>query len=159
MQADGRLASLTREWDLPARAQMKRTNARSPVAQGGFVRVCATAVATMPPFDGAQVAHGKRLYASACAKCHGAALQGVTAPALTGPSFAPAGHSHLTLGGIFGYLSTNMPADRAGKMKPEDYTDIMAFLLYSNGYRPTSAKLTADVARTSTTPLNAGPSQ
>jgi hypothetical protein len=33
----------------------------------------------------------------------------------------------------------------------------MAFLLYTNGYDAGSAKLTAQAAQSSTTPLNAGP--
>ena len=53
-------------------------------------------------------------------------------------------------------MATNMPADKPGKMKDQDYADIMAFLLYSNGYRPGGAKMTADNARASATPLNAG---
>jgi cytochrome c len=130
-----------------------------PSTGGAFVRVAAGSPGDTPAFDHAQIEHGKRLYASACAKCHGASLQGVTAPALTGPAFAPASNSHLTIGGIFGYMSTNMPADRPGKLKPQDYADIMAFLLYSNGYRPKTEKLTVDVARASVTPLNAGPGQ
>ena len=110
-----------------------------------------------PAFDRAQVAHGKTLYASSCAKCHGPDLQGVTAPALRGPAFAPATNAHLTIGGVFGYMATNMPADRPGKMKDQDYADIMAFLLHSNGYSAGTTKLTADSARTSATKLNAGP--
>jgi polar amino acid transport system substrate-binding protein len=183
MQADGRLAALTRDWDLPTLAQagaratgpalghvyrdgpaLRADGAARPARylpsmSGRFLRVSAGSPGDMPSFDNAQIGHGKTLYASACAKCHGASLQGVTAPALTGPAFAPASNSHLTIGGIFGYMSTNMPADRPGKLKPQDYADIMAFLLYSNGYRPKAAKLTADVARASVTPLNAGPGQ
>ena len=137
-------------------------SAASLVVAGAFLTATSVSAASpgdAPSFDQAQIAHGKSLYASACAKCHGASLQGVSAPALTGPAFAPASHSHLTIGGIFGYMSTNMPADRPGKLKPQDYADIMAFLLYSNGYRPKAEKLTADVARASVTPLNAGPGQ
>ncbi len=183
MQADGRLAAITRDWDLPALSQARasvaspalapayrdgpalhadgaaRTALYFPSTRGGFLRVAAASPGDTPSFDKTQIGHGKSLYASACAKCHGASLQGVTAPALTGPAFAPASNSHLTIGGIFGYMSTNMPADRPGKLKPQDYADIMAFLLYSNGYRPKAAKLTADVARASVTPLNAGPGQ
>ena len=110
-----------------------------------------------PSFDRAQVAHGKTLYGSACAKCHGANLQGNTAPALSGPAFAPASGSHLTIGGIFTYMSTNMPADRPGKLKDAEYADIMAYLLNANGYAAGTVKMTADAARGSTTMLNAGP--
>jgi polar amino acid transport system substrate-binding protein len=55
-------------------------------------------------------------------------------------------------------MATNMPADRPGKMRDQDYADLMAFLLYSNGYGASANKLTADAARSSTTPLNAGKS-
>jgi hypothetical protein len=51
-----------------------------------------------------------------------------------------------------------MPADRPGKMKPQDYADIMAFLLYSNGYSAGTSKLTDESARASTKPLSAGSS-
>ena len=183
MSADGRLATLTRPWTLPdAPAAASRPGAdashyayldgsartsRLPdtveraavndALRGRFIKVSTDALTDAPTFDRLQADHGKTLYASSCAKCHGAALQGVTAPALRGPAFAPAQNAHLTIGGVFGYMATNMPADRPGKLKDQDYADIMAFLLYSNGYQPGSAKLTADSARTSATKLNAGP--
>lgn len=173
MDDDGRLGSLTRDWALPesaAHAAVKRVPggyrdaayAGRPHASamqwgGGFIKVSASSGATAPSFSDAQVAHGKELYTSACAKCHGVQLEGITAPALSGPAFAPASNSHLTIGGIYQYMSTNMPADRPGKLSDEDYADLMAFLLYTNGYETGDTKLTADVAGTSTTPLNAGP--
>lgn len=123
---------------------------------GRFIKVGGGTDGNAPTFDRAQATHGKKLYAGACAKCHGANLQGVNAPALIGPAFAPASNAHLTIGGVFEYMATNMPADRPGKMKDQDYADIMAFLLYSNGYAPGTAKMTADGVRASTTPLNAG---
>jgi mono/diheme cytochrome c family protein len=181
MAADGRLAALTHDWALPPTMQASQAGPSvsryldGPVAAGAhgmlrdavyssqsvghFVKVSATAgdAAAAPSFDSAQVAHGKRLYGSACAKCHGANMQGVTAPALSGPAFAPASGSHLTIGGIYTYMSTNMPADRPGKLKDDEYADIMAYLLNANGYAPGNAKMTADRARSSTTMLNAGP--
>jgi mono/diheme cytochrome c family protein len=184
MSNNGRLAALTRAWAMPAHAIDAADTADSQdaaryrdgpsasytIAQrallaaadakdaGGFVKIAADAGASdgVPSFDQAQATHGKMLYSAACAKCHGAQLQGVTAPALQGPAFAPASNAHLTIGGVFNYMATNMPADKPGKMKDQDYADIMAFLLYSNGYRPGGAKMTADNARASATPLNAG---
>jgi polar amino acid transport system substrate-binding protein len=189
MEADGRLASLTRDWALPDLPKAKQTSmyrdgphtvamaSRSVrvaeagyadvqlqyavadssrlASQGRFIKVAAGADDGAPAFNHAQVAHGKSLYASSCAKCHGADMQGLNAPALRGPAFAPASNAHLTIGGVFGYMATNMPADRPGKMKDQDYADIMAFLLYSNGYAEGKTKMTADIARASTTPLNA----
>ncbi|RFU49293.1 c-type cytochrome [Paraburkholderia sp. DHOC27] len=183
MSANGKLADLTRSWALPdaqatligpdvhATRNAYRDGPETPslvhdivmrtadnnTGHGGFIKVSTDAATDAPSFDRLQADHGKTLYASSCAKCHGGALQGVTAPALRGPAFAPAQNAHLTIGGIFGYMSTNMPADRPGKLKDQDYADIMAFLLYSNGYQPGSGKLTADGARSSATKLTAGP--
>jgi mono/diheme cytochrome c family protein len=181
MASDGRLAALTRKWLLPEADQFagpsvatfayrdgpgrNDTARRLTLAadhesqQGRFIKVDASAPNDAPGFDRAQVAHGKALYSSACAKCHGPNLQGLNAPALRGPAFAPAANAKLTIGGVYGYMATNMPADRPGKMKPQDYADIMAFLLNSNGYSAGATKLTDDNAKASKTPLNAGSSQ
>ena len=179
MKDNGRLAALTRKWALPGSALEAHESStpsrfldgatasagRAPgsllrarnVPAGGFIRVAASTGDAAPTFDAAQVAHGKEIYGNACAKCHGADLEGNTAPALSGPSFAPLSHSHLTIGGVFGYMATNMPADQPGKLKDEDYADLMAFLLASNGYAAGKSKLTADTAHASTAPLIAGP--
>jgi mono/diheme cytochrome c family protein len=183
MAADGRLASLTRAWMPPADIQAAQVkppafaylDGGSPVgsrldavrhandaarAQGHLIKVSdavGASVAAAPSFDRAQVLHGKRLYASQCAKCHGADMQGITAPALSGAAFAPASNAHLTIGGVYAYMATNMPADRPGKLKDQEYADIMAFLLNANGYAPGGGKMTADSVKASTTPLNAGP--
>jgi polar amino acid transport system substrate-binding protein len=168
MTTDGRLAALTQAWSLPDGVKATQAKTVPPAfldgperlanssQAGRFIKVDLSVPVDAPAFNKAQVAHGKTLYSSACAKCHGPVLEGVTAPALRGPAFAPAANSHLTIGGVFGYMATNMPADRPGKMRDQDYADIMAFLLYSNGYGASPNKLTADAARASSTPLNAG---
>ncbi|MPV61154.1 cytochrome C [Burkholderia sp. HI2761] len=169
MSGNGRLASLTRGWTLPddiaqAAATPVRGRfldgaiaaARQP-ARSGFIKVSTSEGSGVPSFDQAQVQHGKKLYTDSCAKCHGDQLEGNTAPALSGESFAPEGKSHITVGGIFLYMSSNMPADRPGKMTAQEYEDLMAFLLYSNGYDASKSKLTADIANASKAPLVAGP--
>ncbi|WP_338640435.1 c-type cytochrome [Burkholderia pyrrocinia] len=170
MSGNGRLAALTRGWTLPETvAQATGTRAPGRFLDGavasaqpqsvrsGFIKVSANEGSDVPPFEHAQVQHGKKIYADACAKCHGDQLEGNTAPALSGESFAPEGKSHITVGGIYQYMSNNMPADRPGKMTEQEYEDLMAFLLYSNGYDASKSKLTADAANASKAPLIAGP--
>ena len=47
----------------------------------------------------------------------------------------------MTIGGIFLYMMTNMPADKPGKLKPKQYANIMAYLLQANGYTSSGKKL------------------
>lgn len=170
MSGNGRLAALTRGWTLPETvAQATGTlapgrfldgavaSAQPQSVRSGFIKVSANEGSDVPPFEQAQVQHGKKIYADACAKCHGDQLEGNTAPALSGEAFAPEGKSHITVGGIYQYMSNNMPADRPGKMTEQEYEDLMAFLLYSNGYDASKSKLTADAANASKAPLIAGP--
>ncbi|WP_321934748.1 MULTISPECIES: c-type cytochrome [unclassified Paraburkholderia] len=170
MNGDGRLAALTRGWTLPEGAASEaHSNAASldgtkasyrraaMHTAGAFIKVSATTGGNAPEFDHEQVEHGQHIYSESCAKCHGAQLEGITAPALSGPAFAPTANSHLTIGGIYQYMSTNMPADRPGKMTDQEYADLMAYLLYTNGYDAGNTKLTSETAQSSTTPLNAGP--
>ncbi|MFA8393927.1 c-type cytochrome [Burkholderia ubonensis] len=172
MNGNGRLAALTHGWALPetvtqatgagARAPGRFldgavASARQQPAKSGFIKVSASEGSDVPSFDQAQVQHGKKIYVDACAKCHGDQLEGNTAPALSGEAFAPEGKSHITIGGVYQYMSNNMPADRPGKMTEQEYSDLMAFLLYSNGYDASKAKLTAEIANASKAPLVAGP--
>ena len=94
------------------------------VASIGFSHATATRApmigAAPAPFD------TKQVYDSKCASCHGAHLEGVSAPALTGASFASA---HLNLAQIRTVVTTQMPLTAPGSLKPEQYADIMAFLL------------------------------
>lgn len=78
------------------------------------------------PYTAAQVKAGAVLYQQQCASCHGAGLQGVSAPALTGISF---GNAHLNLSQVRSIVTTQMPLGSPGSLKPDQYADIMAYLL------------------------------
>ena len=120
-----------------------------------LIRVSEMASATQQAnFAEGQIAPGKKLYAAECAQCHGDELQGHTAPALRGPGFAPATNSTMTIGGIYQYMTTNMPADKPGKLKPNEYVNIMAYLLHANGYGPSGRKMTPDSAGDDQSPFN-----
>jgi outer membrane protein assembly factor BamB len=78
------------------------------------------------PYTMQQVARGSEVYAKACAACHGANLQGLSAPALTGPGF---GHSHLTATQLRSVVTQSMPLTAPGSLPADDYAAVMAFML------------------------------
>ena len=78
------------------------------------------------PYTRQQVAQGAEVYAQQCANCHGANLQGLSAPALTGPAF---GHSHLNGAQLRTVVTQSMPLTAPGSLTPGDYAAVMAFLL------------------------------
>src|SRR5271165_2144517 len=87
------------------------------------------------PFTTAQAARGKLVYQQSCAACHGAALEGATAPSLAGRSFEarwrlPA----LTLDDLFYVARKTMPPKAAHTVSLEDHADAVAYILEANGY-------------------------
>jgi mono/diheme cytochrome c family protein len=78
------------------------------------------------PYSTQQVAAGAQLYAAKCASCHGSQLQGVSAPALTGPGLA---RSNLNLSQLRSVVTTQMPLTAPGSLEPEQYASIIAYLL------------------------------
>jgi alcohol dehydrogenase (cytochrome c) len=78
------------------------------------------------PYTMQQVARGSEVYAKGCANCHGANLQGLSAPALTGPGF---GHSHLNAAQLRGIVTQSMPLTAPGSLPADDYAAVMAFML------------------------------
>jgi len=85
------------------------------------------------PYTQQQVAQGRDIYTQQCAACHGATLQGVSAPALKGPAFA---HSHLTASQLRGAVTQRMPLTAPGSLKPQEYASIMAYLLAYDCVKP-----------------------
>jgi mono/diheme cytochrome c family protein len=78
------------------------------------------------PYTLAQASAGAKVFAQSCASCHGANLQGVSAPALTGASFA---HANLSISQLRTIVTTQMPLGAPGSLSPEQYASVMAFLL------------------------------
>jgi alcohol dehydrogenase (cytochrome c) len=85
------------------------------------------------PYTKQQVAQGGEVYAKECAVCHGTNLQGISAPALTGPGFA---RSHLNASQLHVVVTQTMPLTAPGSLKPEDYAAVMAFLLSYDCVQP-----------------------
>ena len=108
--------------------------ARSEAANGlGGESASADPSTGSAPYTPQQVAQGSAVYARSCALCHGASLQGVSAPALTGPGF---GHSHLTAAQLRDAVTQRMPLTSPGSLKPAEYASVMAFLLSYDCVKP-----------------------
>jgi outer membrane protein assembly factor BamB/mono/diheme cytochrome c family protein len=80
-----------------------------------------------------QASRGKEEYDKSCASCHGQDLGGRDpAPALTGETFS----THWigrTANDLFGKTHSTMPQNKPDSLPRQEYLDIVAFLLKSNG--------------------------
>jgi mono/diheme cytochrome c family protein len=95
-------------------------------------------------FTKAQADQGADLYSANCASCHGPGLNdGMFAPSLKGRSFRGE-WGDKSVGQLYAYASANMPPGQAGVLAPEDYVDVIAFLMQANGAQPGAKPLPAD---------------
>jgi mono/diheme cytochrome c family protein len=95
-------------------------------------------------YSDAQAKRGEAVYSQSCASCHGPDLAGLdTAPSLTGPEFNTS-WGDLPLSDLFERVRTTMPADAAGSLPPQQYADVVAFLLAKDNFPAGAADLPAD---------------
>jgi alcohol dehydrogenase (cytochrome c) len=85
------------------------------------------------PYTPAQVTSGKAIYATSCASCHGAQLQGVAGPALTGAAVARA---HPSVSQLRSTVTTLMPLTAPGSLTPAQYAAVMAYIVAYDCIRP-----------------------
>jgi mono/diheme cytochrome c family protein len=83
-----------------------------------------------------QAARGQDLYAGMCKSCHTAATH-------TGVAFEKSWDGHA-LSELFGFISTRMPKNEPGSLAPEEYVDVLAYLLKLNQMPAGVAELPAD---------------
>ena len=78
-----------------------------------------------------QAAVGAEVFLANCSGCHGAELEGGF-----GPQLAPIGeHWHgSSLGALYAFVSSAMPFSAPGSLEPQQYADVLAFVLQQNGY-------------------------
>jgi S-disulfanyl-L-cysteine oxidoreductase SoxD len=103
-----------------------------------------------------QASKGKELYVKYCAVCHGAGgeggtvpeqfgkLAGMKVPRLVGPGFLPGMKS---VGQVYDFAKKNMPGDRPGSLKENEYLEIISFALQANGVKPDGKTLTPATAK------------
>jgi mono/diheme cytochrome c family protein len=71
-----------------------------------------------------QASRGQDVYAGMCKSCHAAATH-------TGVAFEKSWRGH-SLSELFGFISTRMPKNEPGSLAPEEYVDVLAYLLKLN---------------------------
>jgi mono/diheme cytochrome c family protein len=95
----------------------------------------------------AQARSGSHEYAAHCARCHGATLDGALGSPLRGDSFTSLGREgDLHIGEFFHFMITETPVGEGGSLSHRQYVEILAFVLYKNGYRSGPRPLTFDAA-------------
>jgi S-disulfanyl-L-cysteine oxidoreductase SoxD len=99
-------------------------------------------------YSDAQAVRGKASYAAVCGRCHGDALEGVSAPALASTHFVERWRED-TLDLTYNFIRQNMPptfeANAGPKAYDSSYLDILAYILKINGYRAGASELTPDL--------------
>ena len=95
-------------------------------------------------FTQAQADQGGDVYRANCATCHGPNLNdGEFAPSLKGVRFK-AKWSGQSVGALYAYVSANMPPGQVGVLGPDDYAELVAYLLQANGAKAGDKPLPAD---------------
>lgn len=83
-----------------------------------------------------QLVSGLEVYELYCARCHDVSRPRVGTDALGGRIDAGALAWHGTMERLHWYVSNYMPFDRPASLDPQDYYDVLAFLLYKHDLLP-----------------------
>jgi mono/diheme cytochrome c family protein len=111
-------------------------------------------------YSDAQADQGQVLYKQQCAMCHGATLQGSGQnPPLAGDAFLQ-NWTGQTLDDLYGKLQATMPATKPGSLKPDEVTQLIAYMLRENKFPAGKTALPDSEDQLQTihieTPLNSG---
>lgn len=87
-------------------------------------------------YSAAQADRGRVTYAGMCHSCH-------TPASHTGATFEKLWVGR-TLADLFGYMTAQMPKNDPGSLSPDQYADVMAYLLKMNKLPPGKSELPAD---------------
>ena len=91
---------------------------------------------------GQAAAAGQSVFAGNCAICHGSNGQGITGPAIIGPSEALV--KYQTAQGLLQFISAAMPLSNPGSLSPQQYSDVLTYLLVQNQFVNSTAPFDAN---------------
>lgn len=111
-------------------------------AQGQAAEPASVGVST-GIFSEEQAEIGSMVFARRCAGCHGGQLGGGMGPRLAPLAAFWQGRS---LAELFSFVRGNMPFDAPGSLSSEEYAQVIAFVLHSNGYPAGAEEMPADAA-------------
>lgn len=97
--------------------------------------------ATPAYFTAEQATRGQRVFTGICSTCHGR-------NEFAGPIFALTWRAE-PVRNLFEQVSTNMPQDAPGSLTPQQYADVVAYILQLNGVTPGDRELPADAGQLS----------
>lgn len=115
--------------------------------------LCASVLGSLPisvfaapveSFTPSQVAHGKQVFSTVCSQCHGSN---------PGSPYSAASYKMKTLGELYSFVSTKMPANNPGSLSDKDYADVLALFLSTSGRPAGQKELTPELARSSVAAL------
>src|SRR5262245_33075030 len=89
-------------------------------------------------YTAAQADRGAAVFKATCTACHDTAR-------FTGDDFL-GGWTGKSLHALFDHMSTTMPEDNPGSLKPQQYADVVAYFLKLNGYPAGKAELSGPEA-------------
>jgi S-disulfanyl-L-cysteine oxidoreductase SoxD len=106
----------------------------------------AGATVTSGVYTADQAKRGQAVYVDACAKCHIEDLSGgKDSPPLVGDDFL-GGWKGKTVGDLFDEVRMTMPFDSPGKLTPEQYADVIAYIFSANKFPAGDKELAHDTA-------------
>lgn len=95
-------------------------------------------------FSTEQSKRGEAVYNANCAMCHQPDLGGKEpVPELAGDKFLAHWLNH-NVGELFTRVSTTMPQGKPGSLTHDQYMDVIAFIIDSNGFKSGTTDLKAD---------------
>src|ERR1700722_20243478 len=117
-------------------------------ATESWVRAASTQAPSRPRgvYTEAQRKRGETVYTTSCASCHGARLGGTaTTPSLAGEDFLDS-WAGKPAADLFERIRASEPPASPGSLTPQEYADVLAYILSRSNFPAGPAELAGDVS-------------